>query len=296
VTLAGGNLVLSSNLVVGTTLISTGQVSVVGGRLDVTNATGNGYMLVSQGALTLAGGTLNADNFFLTNATGQFLFNAGVLQSRNMTVSNGAPFVVGDGSQPAALVLQGGVFNFAGGLVISSNASVTGCGTIVGAITNNGTLATNCGAPAGIVITSIRKTNSVVTIRHTSLAGQNHLLEFKDSFASQTWTPVSAGVSGSGNEMTQLDSAATATTRFYRIRIGTALFSPVITAITKTGSVATISFTTQPGATYFIERKDLLASPAWTTILPGITGNGGVMSAPDNNATSSTRFYCVRVQ
>ena len=39
--------------------------------------------------------------------------------------------------------MPGGTYVFADGLVISSNAKLTGCGTIIGTIVNNGTIATN---------------------------------------------------------------------------------------------------------------------------------------------------------
>src|SRR5262249_34556306 len=141
----GGSLLLTSNLLVGSAGISTGQVAMVGGNLSVVGNNNNGYLSVASGNFTLSQGNVVVDKLLLTNATGQFVFNGGTLQARNAQVANGAPFVVGDGVNAATLQLLGGVYSFANGLVITNNATVTGCGTIVGPISNFGTLATNCG-------------------------------------------------------------------------------------------------------------------------------------------------------
>jgi len=101
--------------------------------------------------------------------------------------------------------------------VISNNASVTGCGTIVGPITNYGTLATNCG-PAGVAITQLTKTGPMVTVFFTTLSGSNHVLEYKNSLPGTGWTSILPGVIGNGSVMSQTDSNATVPTRFYRIQ------------------------------------------------------------------------------
>src|SRR5260370_41653306 len=75
--MTGGNLNLSSNLIVGSATLSTGQVSMTGGTITVTNPAGTAMVSVPNGGLTLSGGSLTADNLNLTNATGQFIFNGG---------------------------------------------------------------------------------------------------------------------------------------------------------------------------------------------------------------------------
>jgi T5SS/PEP-CTERM-associated repeat protein len=215
-TLGGGSLVLSSNLLIGTDSTSTGQVWVAGGNLTVSGTGNAGYLAVAEGIFTLGQGTVMTDNLFLTNSGGQFLLNGGTLQARNITVSNGAPFVVGDGMDPATLELQGGTFLFANGLVISSNAAVTGCGTILGSISNFGSLATNC-APSGVVITAATKTGSTVTVWFTTLPGMNHVLEYKNALSDSSWTAILPGVPASGALASASDTNATVPRRFYRI-------------------------------------------------------------------------------
>lgn len=216
-TAAGGTVLVSSNFVVGTSLFSTGQVAVVGGVLAVTNATGNAQLTVAQGTFSLNAGTLSADQILLNTNTGTFNFNGGLLRARGLTVANGAPFIVGDGVNPATLELQGGAFNFPNGLIISPNATVTGCGSIVGPVTNNGTLALNC--PPTLAITAAAKSGNNCTVFFSSLSGSNHILEYKTNLASPTWTSLLPAVLGNGNVMSKTDTAATNTMRFYRIRL-----------------------------------------------------------------------------
>jgi len=217
-TLAGGSLILSSNLLVGTSSISTGEVSVVGGSLSVTGSGNPGYLAIQSGDFALTGGNVTIDSLFLTNSTGQFVFHGGTLQAKSAVVSNGLPFVVGDGVHPATFQLAGGTFSFADGLVISSNATVSGCGTLVGTISNSETLATNC-ASAGVIVTGTTKTGTTATIFFTTLAGSNHVLEYKNTLTEAVWTAILPGVIGTGSTTNKADNNATPSTRFYRIHI-----------------------------------------------------------------------------
>ncbi len=162
VTLTGGTTLLSSNIIVGTSLLCTGQVSVLGGNLFVTNSAGVGSINVVNGSFSLNQGAVTTDQLSLTNS-GRFNFIRGTLQAKSAVVSNGLPFVVGDGVQSATLNLQGGVFTFNNGLVVSSNATLTGCGTVIGAITNYGTISTtNCGGGASAPSISQQPVNQMV--------------------------------------------------------------------------------------------------------------------------------------
>jgi len=214
-TLSGGDLLLSSNLLVGTEAISTGQVSIAGGRLAVANGGGTGYLSVQCGTLSLAQGSVTTDLLLVTNSTGQMNFTGGTLLAKGATVSNGVPFVVGDGVHPALFQLLGGVYSFADGLVISSNATVAGCGTLLGNITNFGTLANLCGP----LITQTTRTGNTVTVYFTTLAGSNHVLEFKNALGDPNWTAILPGVTGTGSILTRTDPNASVPTRYYRIHI-----------------------------------------------------------------------------
>jgi T5SS/PEP-CTERM-associated repeat protein len=217
VILAGGATQLSSDLVVGTSTLSTGQVIVAGGNLNIANSTNAGSLTVANGTFTLNQGDVTIDKLVLTNSTGQFAFNGGMLQAKSITAANGAPFVVGDGVNTATLQLQGGTYSFAGGLVVAPNASVTGCGTIIGSITNLGALATNCGP--FITITAINKADTSVTVSFTTTTGANHVLEYKTDLDSTTWSAILPGVVGNGDVMSKTDSNAITPSRFYRIHV-----------------------------------------------------------------------------
>jgi T5SS/PEP-CTERM-associated repeat protein len=141
----GGVLLVSSNLMVGSASFSSGQAVLNGGTVVVTNAQGTAVSTISSGALGINSGSLISDNLQLTNTSGQLTFKGGTLDSKNTTVANGSAFVIGDGIHPANFHLSGGTHAFANGLVISSNATLDGCGTIIGAIVNHGTILTNCG-------------------------------------------------------------------------------------------------------------------------------------------------------
>jgi hypothetical protein len=217
-TVSGGSMLLTSNLLVGSSGISTGQVSVLGGALSVSGSGAPAYVSVASGSFAMSQGNLVVDNLYLTNSTGQFVFNSGTLQAKNAVIANGAPFVVGDGVNPATLELLGGVYSFADGLVITNNATVTGCGTLIGNISNFGTLTTNCG-PTGVTITQMRRVGTTNTVFFTTLNGSNHVLQYKNSFADPSWTALLPGVIGTGAVTNKADTNATTAARFYRIHL-----------------------------------------------------------------------------
>jgi MoxR-like ATPase len=64
----------------------------------------------------------------------EFRALGGTLCVGNLTVNNGAPFVVGDGVNPAALELRGRAA-FANEIVVSPNATLTGCASLAGGVT-----------------------------------------------------------------------------------------------------------------------------------------------------------------
>jgi len=113
------------------------------------------------------------------------------------------------------LQLQGGTYYFAAGLVVNTNATLTGCGTIIGNITSYGTIATNC-LP---IIQSIAKTGATATVSFTTLTGSNHFLEYKNALNGTGWMAILPGVIGSGSVMIKIDTNATAPSRFYRIHL-----------------------------------------------------------------------------
>ena len=215
---SGGSLNLSSNLFVGGVSNSSGQVSLGGGAITVTNQSGTANIIVANGNLTFNSGTLTTDRLFLTNGSGHFVFNGGTLVVRSTAVTNGLPFVVGNGVTPATLYLNGGTHAFANGLVISSNATLAGCGTILGTVTNRGTLAMTCGGSlVRPSISSLVKTGVTNTLSFTSASNQTYVLEYKNNLTDAIWTPIPPSLSGNGGVLKLLDTTATNATRFYHV-------------------------------------------------------------------------------
>jgi hypothetical protein len=217
-TVSAGSVIASANVVVGAAGFSSGQVSLNGGSSLAANTAGSAFMIVANGVLGLNGGTLSADHLLLTNATGQIAFNSGTIIARSTTVANGAAFVIGDGISAATLHLSGGVHSFANGLVISSNAVLSGCGAILGTIINHGTIATNCAALVRPNIKSLIRKGSTNTVSFTTVASQVYTLEFKGALNGGNWVPVGSAASGDGNVMEISDTAASDARRFYHVR------------------------------------------------------------------------------
>jgi hypothetical protein len=190
----------------------------VGGKLIVTNTTHTAAFRLDAGDFSMLQGELVADHLVLTNANNSFTFNSGTIRARNITAANGGPFVVGDGVNPAVLQLTGGTFTFPNGLFISASATVTGCGTVIGSIVNNGTYTNYCPPAAVVTITALTKTGATAAVTFNSLSSLNHTLEFKQTLGAASWIPIPPTVLGTGNAMTLNDTTATNVTRFYRIR------------------------------------------------------------------------------
>ena len=68
---------------------------------------------------------------------------------------------------------------------------------------------------------------------------------------------------------------------------------PVLLGITRTGTVATLRYSTFPGSTNTIEYKILVNGTNWNPLNP-IVATSTVMVAPDPAATNATRFYRLR--
>lgn len=219
--IAGGTIVVSSNLTVGTAPLSSGNVTFNAGNLIVTNQTGVARLAVNQGTFTIHSGAMTADQVLVTTNGAQLVLSGGTLRARSLSVSNGLPFTVGDGIQPAVLEMSGGAFNFPNGLVISPNASVIGCGTVSGPITNHGSYNNSCGGvtPLPTTISTVGKSANVVTLSCASQNGSSYTLEYKITLTDPVWTPILPATPGTGNPLNLADISATNASRFYRVRV-----------------------------------------------------------------------------
>jgi hypothetical protein len=138
-TAAGGAFCTVGSMIVSEGSGATGLVQVAGNALVVVDGT----LENRSGTVRMDGGTLIVSNLLLLNTNGQYIFNRGILETRNGTVTN-APFVVGNGLNFAAYQLiptPGGTNAFAKGLSIANNAVLTGNGVITGNVTNSGAIA-----------------------------------------------------------------------------------------------------------------------------------------------------------
>ena len=214
VTLAGGTTLVTSNFVLGDGAVTTGRVIMTGGQLFVTNDLGTAFLTLPSGDFTLNGGEVTADHIFETNAMGGMTFNGGRLNSGGTVVSNDLPFTVGDGTNSAMLHLLGGTHLFANGLVISSNATLSGCGTIVGTIINQGTIATNC-LPA-LVLTDAMLNGMQFSFSFESVNNLTYTIEYKTNLNQPGWFPLRTNM-GNGGVITIQDPVTT-TGRFYQVR------------------------------------------------------------------------------
>ncbi len=144
--IADGGSVVASGVVVGRVSAATGSlVAVIGGNLQAVGPAGSGSLEVRHGLLSLNGGSVATDQLILTNAGGQMSFNAGTLSARGSALANTFAFTIGDGAQGATMNLLGGAHGFSDGLVINTNATVSGWGTVSAAIANYGVLSASNG-------------------------------------------------------------------------------------------------------------------------------------------------------
>jgi T5SS/PEP-CTERM-associated repeat protein len=166
-----GGTVVTENCYVGSDGASSNDlVTIDGGNLIVTNGT----LTLLKGAVVLNSGLLRAGSLSVINkGMGKLFFNGGLLQTVNTTaLFNGAPFLVGNGIDPAAyeLMLPGGGHRFSDGLVISSNALLTGFGAILGnvRVASGGTI-----APATNNTISYIPINGALTLSNSSKTVMN---------------------------------------------------------------------------------------------------------------------------
>jgi len=301
----GGSMILSSNLLVGSQSNSIAQMFVNGGDITVTNSSASAAIDLSSGTLSLEGGTLTADRLLVAQSTGQLVFTGGTLRTKASVVSNGLPFVVGDGNQAATLELLGGTHTFANGLVISSNATLKGCGTIVGNLTNYGTIATNCGV--GPVRPSITTQPQSVTAEIGGTATFSVTASGDPPFSYQ-WRHNDADLAGkTDSTLTLINVQATNAGRYVVVvshgadsvtssnALLRVLVPPTIINPAQSGVGFSFSFASENALNYSIEYKTKLDDPNWT-LLRTETGNGAVIPITDTIGPDVTRFYRIRVE
>ena len=143
--LTNGGTVSATNIVVGATPSSTGNVvTVSGGSLYATNG-GGGALNVLYGTLNMNSGTVAVDWLLLTNfANSVFNFNGGVLKAGQMLSTQ--PITVNGGT----LSLAGSFVNLSGGTLQLNSGSVI----VPGSVNNQGAFIQNGGLFDPLVFTN----------------------------------------------------------------------------------------------------------------------------------------------
>jgi fibronectin-binding autotransporter adhesin len=130
------------------------RIVVDGGTLVMASST-SGLFDVRRGTNVLNAGLIYVGQVLLvTNPLGVFEFNGGTLQTGGTIHSNGQVFTVGNGANTATLRLRGGTHGFANNLVIVSNATLTGDGTVTGGLTTQPGGRLSPGFPVGNLVLS----------------------------------------------------------------------------------------------------------------------------------------------
>jgi T5SS/PEP-CTERM-associated repeat protein len=169
-----GGSVLATYIFLGEGSAAPCYVNMTGGSLMLeSNQFEWGEMDVYNGALVLDGGTVTLANLVLEPSIGSLTnlgvvaFSAGTLYSANTQATNGMPFVVGDGTDAANFVLQGGVHLFTS-LEISNAAVLSGCGTVTGPVQVDpgGTILSDCGT---LTFTGIVTNNGIMHAENGSV-------------------------------------------------------------------------------------------------------------------------------
>lgn len=193
-----------------------GEMTIFGGELMAETLVVAGATNTASGALRIDGGTTIVESNLVVSTNGRIQFNSGFLSCAGTAVSNGVPFVIGDGTNAATFHMEGGTHYFDNGLVISPNGRLTGCGTIIGTISNQGTIATNCGPPAPHLVNPIH-TGAQFSFSFASKGGVSYTIESTPTVDAITWNVVTV-TNGTGGTITIRDSA-TGDARFYRARV-----------------------------------------------------------------------------
>lgn len=235
-----GGLMLPGSLSLGRFATAQGTLEVSGGTLNMAGSTlyvgreGTGTAIFSNGVahvqtiiiaasntapgtLQLRGGSVTTGQLLATSPTAQIQFSSGTLVvTQATTVANGAAFVVGNGSQSATFQLDGGTHSFVNGLVISSNATLKGTGTVVGTITVLPGGSNQLGVAPGLTLTPSR-VNGQFRFSFPSATGKLYDVLATTNLAAPVWQ-LQTTLNGTGTPLTYTNNS-TASPRFFRVWI-----------------------------------------------------------------------------
>ena len=321
--LADGATVIASNLVtIGTMPVTSSNnlLQIANGILLVTNAAASGTLDVRNGTNRFDAGLIQVDRLRLTNAPGKFEFNGGTLSVGSSTVSNGQLFRVGNGANAATFSLAGnGTHSFSNGIVVSSNAMLTGNGIVSGPLTvSSGSqfspgssigkiVLSNSPALLGTTLMEIFKNGAVLTNDQIQVAaplmfggalivtnvGPSPLAAgdrfqlfsasaFAGAFSSIILPPIPPGLIWTNKLV--LDGS---------LEVAPLIVQPVSLTIQRSNNFLIVSWPIG-AADFCLETSfDLKPPVAWQTVGNGITTNGGsfVFSVPITSSSAKQFFH-----
>jgi T5SS/PEP-CTERM-associated repeat protein len=269
-----GGTVLAAAVNLGQISTASNLINVTGGSLFVTNSFGQ-ELQIFHGTLALNGGTVTVDNLNLTTNLSVVAFSAGTLYSASTEVTNGVPFVVGDGADAANFNLLGGVHAF-NNLRIRNAAMLSGCGTVTGSvlIDAGGTVLSDCGT---LTFTG------VVTNNGTMRAINGSVLETYSNLVNNgTIDIINGGVTNFHgtfiNHGTILDAS-----------------SVKISQVTTSGQDFDVQVPSVVGHTYQLQFSTSLTPTNWTNTASPQPGTGGMLTFTDPGGATNlpARFYRV---
>jgi hypothetical protein len=251
--------------------------------LFVTNSSGNGQLCVGQStgpaSLIFSNGTVTINQLVLTNgANSVFTFSAGTLASGGTFVTNNQVFVVGDGTDAATFQLNGGVHSFANNLEITSDALLTGCGTIEGNVTIDpgGTVLVNCGGTLTFT-GSVTNNGTMQAVNGSVLQADGQVVNNGVINAVNGSTEFLGGLVNNGCVLTAANVQ--------------------ISSITRSGNDITVQIPSGNCATYQLQVTPLLKPASWTNLGASQGGTGGVLSFTDTGGATNRpgRFYRIDI-
>jgi T5SS/PEP-CTERM-associated repeat protein len=303
--IGGGTTLVSSNFVVGSESNSVAQLSISAGTLAITNLLGSATFVHTRNSVEMDGGTMTADQLLITNSAADFIFRKGTLRGISLTNSTGRPFVVGDGTNAAILELLGGTFHFSDGLVISSNATVRGCGNIVGAVQNFGTLAVDCNSTGNAPQITADPQDQTVPLGGNASFG---VTATGTPPLAYTWRFNGVNLSGSNTDQLFLNSvnrnqagsydvivanssgSVTSLVAHLRVLVPTSFMNTVYS-----GDSLQLSCFTEAGLNYTLQYKNELSNASWLP-LKTLSGDGNPITFVETNSIAPSRFYRILVQ
>ena len=299
-----GGLVSSSTCIIGDSFpgSSNNLIQVSGGTLRLQNLAGTGELDIRGGTNRFDAGVMEIDRLTITNTRGVFEFNGGQLFCGNSLVNNGQLFRVGNGINAATLTLAGnGVHLFANGITVSSNATLTGNGTVGGPLTLSSGSQFSPGLSVGKIVLSHSPVLQGATVMEISKNGAALTNDQIQVAAPLTFggalivtnlgpSPLAAGdrfplfsATGFAGAFSSIILPPIAPTLVWTnklaldgsLEVAPLVVQPVSLTIQRSNNLLLISWPTN-AADFCLETTfDLKPPVAWQTVGSGITTNGG---------------------